>query len=74
MKQLFSEATLYRIAEAQTCTGIVVLTQISIVVLTYCRMAIRIYFNRETKESTGKSAMKCIYKTIFIYLFKDSKQ
>jgi hypothetical protein len=66
MKRLFSEATLHGIAEVHTCT--------SIVVLTYCRMAIRIYFNREAKKQTTKSAMKRIYKSIVIHLLKDSNQ
>jgi len=74
MKRLFSEAMLHRISEAHTCTSIVVVTQISIVVLTYCRMAIQIYFNDETKEQISKSAKKGIYKSIVIHLFKDSKQ
>jgi hypothetical protein len=50
MKRLFSEATLHGIAGVHTCQSIVVLTQISLVVLTYCRMAIWIYFNREAKK------------------------
>jgi hypothetical protein len=74
MKRLFSEATLHGIAEVHTCTSIVVLTHISIVVLTYCRMAIWIYFNREAKKQIAKSAMKRIYKSIIIYLLKDSNQ
>jgi hypothetical protein len=74
MKRLFSEATLHRIAEVHTCASIVVLTQISIVALTCCRMAIWIYFNSETEKQIRKPAKKRIYKSIIIHLFKDSKQ
>jgi hypothetical protein len=74
MKRLFSEARLHGIAKVHTCTSVVVPMQISIVALTYCRMAIWIYFNSETGKQIGKSTMICIYKSIIIHLFKDSKQ
>jgi hypothetical protein len=74
VKQLFSEITLHGIAEVHACTGIVVLMYISIVVQMYCRMAMWIYFNRETEKHTGKSTMKRIYKSIVIHLLRDKKQ
>jgi hypothetical protein len=59
-KRLSGEATPHGTAEAHTCTGAVVLTQISIAVHTCCRVAMKICFRNETEKHTDKSVMKRI--------------
>jgi hypothetical protein len=73
-QRIFSAATLYKTAEAHTCTGTVALTHISPAVHTCCRMAVRICFREKTETHTTKSTMKRIYKSIIIYLLRDSNQ
>jgi hypothetical protein len=74
VKQLFSEAMPYRISEVHQRASIAALTYISIVVLTYCRMEIRIHFNTETKRQISNERLMRVYKSIIIYLLKDSNQ
>jgi conjugative transposon TraJ protein len=66
------------IAGIHTCTGIVVPmqtpTQTSIVVLSCCRMEMRICSGNDEGRQIRKPVRKCIYKSIFIHLLKDSKQ
>jgi hypothetical protein len=50
------------------------LTQTSIVVLTCCRMAMRVCSGIYARRQTDKQVSKCIYKSISIYVLKDSKQ
>jgi|ThiBio_inoc_biof_1041523.scaffolds.fasta_scaffold00423_14 hypothetical protein len=54
LKGIFNEATLRKIAEVQTSTSIVVLVQISIVVLTCCRIVVCKYFRKPVNHHQNK--------------------
>jgi hypothetical protein len=73
-KRVSTEAIQYMIAETQTYISIVVLTCISTVVLTYCRMETRKCFYKEANRQIIASSM--IYRniSIIIYSLKDSKK
>ena len=58
----------------RTYASTVVQTQISTVVQSCCRMAMRVYFGRDARRQTNREVRKCICKSIFIHILKDSKQ
>ena len=55
MNGIFDEAMFRRIADLHTSASIVVLMHISIVVLTYCRIAKNKYFNKKARKNKRKS-------------------
>jgi hypothetical protein len=90
MKRFSGEAVLHEIAGVYGCTGIVVSTKANSVVRTKAnsvvptqtgtvvrscsRMPMRACSGSGERRQTGKQVRKCICKSIFIHILKDSKQ